>query len=105
MTCDREPFHLPGAIQPHGVPVAVDDDQRAVMVSANLEAVAGAALEDPLRRQLADLVGEVPAKAVAAGVDAGLRLSDLDAWLAGLLAIQDTTPDDDTTLLVVRLEG
>jgi len=31
-TCDREPIHVPGAIQPHGVLLALDDALRVVMV-------------------------------------------------------------------------
>ncbi len=36
--CDREPIHIPGAIQPHGVLFALDEpERRVVAVSANVE--------------------------------------------------------------------
>ncbi|WP_415914745.1 GAF domain-containing protein [Rhodopseudomonas palustris] len=35
--CDREPIHIPGAIQPHGLLIAfTEDDLRTVSISANL---------------------------------------------------------------------
>ena len=35
-TCDREPIHIPGAIQPHGVLLAVDETELTVrQASAN----------------------------------------------------------------------
>ncbi len=36
-SCDREPIHIPGAIQPHGMLVAVQDDLTIEHVSANCE--------------------------------------------------------------------
>ena len=41
-SCDREPIHVPGAIQPHGVLFALGEpDLRIVGVSANLPALIG----------------------------------------------------------------
>lgn len=35
-SCDQEPIHIPGAIQPHGVLIALDEPNlRIVRVSAN----------------------------------------------------------------------
>ena len=56
-TCDREPIHIPGAIQPHGVLLALDEQRRAVMVSANVDGLLGVAAEDAIGRTLAELVG------------------------------------------------
>jgi len=40
--CDREPIHIPGSIQPHGVLVVVDARTRAILqVSENAAAVLG----------------------------------------------------------------
>ncbi|CAL8977922.1 Phytochrome-like protein cph1 [Rhodoplanes serenus] len=52
-SCDREPIHVPGAIQPHGVLFALGEpDLRIVGVSANLPALIGpqpdAVLDRPL---------------------------------------------------------
>lgn len=71
-TCDREPIQLPGAIQPHGVLVAVDADLCAVMVSTNVKGLLGVAPEDALGRPLADLVGRALADEVGARVAAGV---------------------------------
>ncbi|WP_435745677.1 SpoIIE family protein phosphatase [Nocardioides sp. SYSU DS0663] len=64
-TCDREPIHVPGAVQPHGLLLAVDrQTTRTVMVSANVEAMLGVPLDDALDRPLADLIGEAAATAI-----------------------------------------
>lgn len=68
-TCDREPIHIPGAIQPHGVLLALDDEQRAVMVSANVESMLGVPAEAAIGRPLADLVGPGLAIAITDGVE------------------------------------
>ena len=65
-TCDREPIHIPGAIQPHGILIALDDELRAVMVSANVRDMLGVAPEAAIGRRLADLIGASAADQVAA---------------------------------------
>nr|WP_157342787.1 SpoIIE family protein phosphatase [Nocardioides sp. MAH-18] len=61
-TCDREPIHVPGAIQPHGVLVALDDELRAVMVSANVGELLDVTAETALGRPLTELLGPVAAE-------------------------------------------
>jgi light-regulated signal transduction histidine kinase (bacteriophytochrome) len=39
--CDREPIHIPGSIQPHGVLLAFDADGRLALRSANAEQLLG----------------------------------------------------------------
>ncbi|MBJ7359939.1 SpoIIE family protein phosphatase [Nocardioides sp.] len=57
-TCDREPIHVPGAIQPHGVLLALDPaTMTAVMVSANTEELLGVAPDAGLGRPLSAFVG------------------------------------------------
>ncbi|MEJ8628979.1 hypothetical protein P0F65_01915 [Sphingomonas sp. I4] len=62
--CDREPIHIPGAIQPHGLMLVVD--------ARTLDVIAGAgAIEDWLApewlgRPLAALLGDEVAQMVAA---------------------------------------
>lgn len=47
--CEREPVHIPGAIQPHGALIAMDDELRQVrQVSANLESILGVPVTDAL---------------------------------------------------------
>ena len=56
-SCDREPIHIPGAIQPHGVLVALDADLPVVMISANCEGHLGVSASAALGLPLADVVG------------------------------------------------
>ena len=61
-SCDAEPIHIPGAIQPHGFLLALDDDQRIVVASANCQqlvgapAVIGTSLASFLGQEMADLI-------------------------------------------------
>ncbi|WP_205472951.1 SpoIIE family protein phosphatase [Nocardioides sp. SYSU D00038] len=58
-TCDREPIHVPGAIQPHGVLLALDEEtHRVVMTSANSGTMLGIEADDALGRTLAEVLGE-----------------------------------------------
>lgn len=73
--CDREPIHIPGAIQPHGVLIGFTDDLRTVAASENVARIAGlepasivhrraldlfdAASEQALRRAIAEADGGV----------------------------------------------
>lgn len=49
-TCDREPIHIPGAIQPFGALLAIDAEGRLVRASANAASLLGAvpAIGQPL---------------------------------------------------------
>lgn len=70
--CDREPIHIPGSIQPHGVLLAVDRLQTLQRASSNaaplLVASPTQALGQPLARVLAPAVRSV-ASALAASVN------------------------------------
>ncbi|MHC5542107.1 cyanobacterial phytochrome A, partial [Singulisphaera rosea] len=59
--CDREPIHIPGAIQPHGALLALRaEDLTILRASANVPDLLGLDLEDLLGRPLADFVGPGP---------------------------------------------
>ncbi|MDF1604537.1 SpoIIE family protein phosphatase [Nocardioides sp. YIM 152315] len=62
-TCESEPIHVPGAIQPHGVLLALDAELRCVVVSANCEELLGIPSSAAVGATLAALVG--PALAAA----------------------------------------
>ena len=68
-TCDREPIHVPGAIQPHGLLLALDDDRRVVMASTNCARLLGLTAGGPLDQHLADVLGPGPAQLVARAVE------------------------------------
>jgi diguanylate cyclase (GGDEF)-like protein len=56
--CAQEPIHLPGAIQPHGVLLAVDADSLEVLqVSANCEEVLGISGSSLLGSEVSALIG------------------------------------------------
>lgn len=70
--CDREPIHIPGSIQPHGVLLAVrETDWTVRQVSANTEAAFGAGPAALLGAPLAEVLGDEETgrlKEVAAGM-------------------------------------
>jgi chemotaxis family two-component system sensor kinase Cph1 len=64
--CEREPIHVPGSIQPRGVLLAVSEPDMVVrQVSRNLADLVGTAWDDALGRPLDEVLGMVPAQAVA----------------------------------------
>jgi len=64
--CEREPIHVPGSIQPRGVLISVSEPDLVVeQVSENLADVVGVTWQRALGRPLAEVVGTVPAQAVA----------------------------------------
>lgn len=70
-TCDREPIHVPGAVQPHGVLLAVEEPTgRVVMASANAGSLLGVADPAGSGRTLADLLGAEVAARVLEHADA-----------------------------------
>ena len=57
--CEDEPIHVPGAIQPHGLLLALDPDTQAVAVaSANVDALAGVSADEAVGRPLECLLGD-----------------------------------------------
>ncbi|MGM0553689.1 MAG: diguanylate cyclase [Pseudomonadota bacterium] len=47
--CDQEPVHIPGAVQPHGALISMDEELQTVrQVSANLETILGVPVADAL---------------------------------------------------------
>ena len=110
-TCDREPIHVPGAIQPHGVLLALDPaTMTAVMVSANTGEMLGIEPEDGLGRALSAFVGSEAAVVIttrvrewAPGEPLILRLpADRDGALAGQEI--DVAMHESGDRLVVEIE-
>ncbi len=65
--CDREPIHIPGAIQPFGVLLAVEPGARAVRhVSENCAALLGKRPDELLGLSLREAVGEAAEAALRA---------------------------------------
>jgi light-regulated signal transduction histidine kinase (bacteriophytochrome) len=51
--CDREPIHIPGSIQPHGILLALSPERRVVHASANVVDALGVAADEILGRAFA----------------------------------------------------
>lgn len=58
-TCAQEPIHIPGAIQPHGVLLALEEPSlRIVMVSANVRDLLGIPADAAIGVPVAELLGD-----------------------------------------------
>lgn len=65
-TCDREPIHIPGAIQPHGALLVVDEKSWNILrASANVQEFLGLAANSLLQSRLIDLF-QTPSEVTAA---------------------------------------
>jgi len=63
--CDREPIHIPGLIQPHGVLLALSPSLTVTQTSDNVAARLGLSVDDVLGHSLADVLGARAAHVVA----------------------------------------
>src|SRR5689334_13509790 len=69
-TCDREPIHVPGSIQPHGVLFVLDQNSRTVLQgSLNLPETVRNVLRVGRSLKLADTIGEQNAAALLQDLD------------------------------------
>lgn len=101
-TCEREPIHIPGAIQPHGLLLAVDEKQHIVIASRNCAPLIGVSSRELVGMTLRDALGPGPATLVAAALDEGDLSTPLRTTLPpgpGGLA------DSDVDLIVHRSGG
>lgn len=87
--CEKEPIHIPGSIQPHGVLLALADDEPLTVVqcSANALHLLGVGSGELLGLPLSQAIGETQARQVAT-----LRRT-MDASASGLLHYLDLTID------------
>lgn len=78
--CEDEPIRIPGAVQPHGVLLAMDDDDdlRIRTVSANLATFAG--LCDPPVRDVSTLVGQELRAVIGEGPAARIAEARRERW-------------------------
>ena len=109
--CEREPVHIPGAIQPHGALVAMDEQLREVrQVSANLESILGVAVEDALamtperlftRRWLDQIRTQLESPKRDGGLIVSLRIRGrskrfrLRPYRSGSAAVAELEPNSD----------
>jgi chemotaxis family two-component system sensor kinase Cph1 len=100
--CDREPIHIPGAIQPHGLMIVMREaDQQIVQVSANAAArLTGG--RDLLGATLSQVLGVPSADAIRVALNrGGIRASTTIDAVAGAY---DATVHRSGGLAVIELE-
>ncbi|MDO9353134.1 MAG: ATP-binding protein [Solirubrobacteraceae bacterium] len=105
--CDREPIHIPGAVQPHGVLlVARTSDGEIVQTSANTQAVLGHAPDAILGQTLSALAGAGTAERLGASAQRTsgpvIRPDRLELFTGTIFDAQTFTPAEG--LLGVELE-
>jgi two-component system, chemotaxis family, sensor kinase Cph1 len=107
--CEREPIHIPGRIQPHGVLLVLQEPEYTrLQVSANTDVLLGIPAEDLLGRNLNVLLAPQQIEQLRAACS-GERL-DANALYLLTLQINDRPERFDTTLhriqgvLVLELE-
>lgn len=92
-TCDTEPIHVPGAIQPHGVLLAIDDEAQIVMLSANADVMLGQEVDAAVGRPVGALIGtraaDLVARRIAEGYPDEPLVTRLDEVTRGHLAGAD----------------
>ncbi|MGE5833616.1 MAG: GAF domain-containing protein, partial [Acidobacteriota bacterium] len=62
--CEREPIHIPGAVQPFGVLVALDDQMNVTQVSENVSEHLFLGVDEALDRPLSEIVDPAGAEEV-----------------------------------------
>jgi GAF domain-containing protein len=81
-TCESEPIHVPGAVQPHGFLLALErPSHRVVVASENTAALLGRPAGSVLGADLGDLLGEDLAERVRGAQDDDVRDEALHARL------------------------
>lgn len=101
-SCDREPIHVPGAIQPHGLLLALDDDGRTVVQGAGeIERLTGVAdwIGSPLDRLLGTEILQAVGRA-----DRPEGLSYLGRWRSADGVWHDVTTHRSAGRMVVEAE-
>jgi light-regulated signal transduction histidine kinase (bacteriophytochrome) len=82
-SCEREPIRTPGAVQPHGFLLALDQQLTVLQVSDNLARHTGLAPQQALGRPLAEVIGAAEAAVLAPHLVDG-RLRERPAYLASV---------------------
>lgn len=97
--CDREPIHIPGTIQPHGILLIVDPTNHTIVSGAgDIEAMLA---QHWLGASVADLLGRAGAAQLAASpVNSTVTLGQVQGISMMLDAVAHRTPDN----ILVELE-
>ena len=117
-SCEDEPIHVPGAVQPHGLLLALDPDTlRVHMSSANTELMLGISVDRVVGCEARDLLGSELVDLVCTYIDDELTAESLVVWfptscevdgdqVSGYLAGReiDVSIHESDGLIVVELE-
>ncbi|MEO5813760.1 MAG: ATP-binding protein [Gemmatimonadaceae bacterium] len=106
--CDREPIHIPGAVQPHGVLLALHESTLTIaLASESVEAQFGVAAADLADQPLASVVGTAAADRVRdlLVTEVDRRSSTVELEVSALHArVMDATLHRSGGLLLLELE-
>ncbi|SCZ05961.1 PAS domain S-box-containing protein/diguanylate cyclase (GGDEF) domain-containing protein [Paenibacillus polysaccharolyticus] len=109
--CDKEPIHIPGFIQPHGVLLAIDPKGTATIVqcSQNTQDHLGIDYSDILGMPLSDLIAEEDVNKLLnnrsnAAVTSDLHYMDLIIEVAGEEKVFSTVLHESEGLLILEIE-
>ncbi len=89
-SCDKEPIHIPGFIQPHGFLLCVDNDGLVVQASENCEAHLGR----PLDTLLGTSVGDLFESPLGDFVEVAGKRYEISSHLSGDVTILEFEPAD-----------
>ncbi|RAW16642.1 phytochrome Cph1 [Paenibacillus taichungensis] len=109
--CDKEPIHIPGFIQPHGVLLAVSTNNIPTIVqcSQNTEEHLGLSTQEVLGLPLEHLIGkdnirQVLARTFSASVTSDLQYMDLTINISGNAQVFTTVIHESEGLLILEME-
>jgi light-regulated signal transduction histidine kinase (bacteriophytochrome) len=107
--CDREPIHIPGAIQPHGVLLVLDRDTLEIRHAAGdvagllgvqtwIGVSAGAVLGDPIARRIAAVTASGSGGGFVGALRLGERAFDVSATFQADKVLVEIEPGLDVAL-------
>lgn len=109
--CDKEPIHIPGFIQPHGVLLAVNTHNVPTIVqcSQNTEELLGLKTDKVLGLPLENLIGreslhQILARSFSASVTSDLQYMDLTVNIAGQDQVFTSVIHESEGLLILEME-
>lgn len=109
--CDKEPIHIPGFIQPHGVLLAVTTNNIPTIVqcSQNTEEHLGLTVQEVIGLPLEHLIGkdnirQVLACNFSASVTSDLQYMDLTINVSGMAQVFTSVIHESEGLLILELE-
>jgi two-component system, chemotaxis family, sensor kinase Cph1 len=101
--CAREPIHIPGGIQPHGVLISVDGQAKVLQISGNIGEFMDRTPDACLGQTLDDVIGHTAAERARGGLKRLAR--DGAAIHVGNAIIEGWKHDEPMAVVVHRHEG